>query len=101
LEDLQAGAVAGLEKVIQYLLLLRGGVVRQQPGVTAAPADRADAAERQPRTGAVDADRRRRMRLRRDGGSARHHQTGEDKNTPEIPQVSCNHGRALLSLCER
>ena len=56
LEDLERGAVAGLEQVVQDLAALRLGIVVQQTGVAAPAADRADAVERPPRAGAVDRD---------------------------------------------
>ena len=54
LQDLQVGAVAGLEQVVVDLLLLRGRVVGQQPGVAAPAADRPDPVERPAALGAVD-----------------------------------------------
>src|SRR5206468_1313522 len=60
LEDLQGGAVAGLEQVVQDLAALRFGVVGQQPGVAATAADRADAVERAATLRTVDGDRCRR-----------------------------------------
>ena len=67
LEDLQRGAVAGLEQVVQDLAALRLRIVDQQPAVAAAAADRADAVEGPPARRAVDGDRGGRLRRRRVG----------------------------------
>ena len=56
-EDLQGGAVAGFEQVVQDLAALWFGVVGQQAGVAAAAGDRADAVEGAAALGTVDGDR--------------------------------------------
>ncbi len=56
LEDLQGGAVAGLEQVVEDLAPLRFRVVDQQATVAPAAADRADTVERAAARRAVDRD---------------------------------------------
>ena len=56
LEDLDAGAVVGLEEVVEGLAALRLGIVDQQARVAAATADGADAVEDTTGAGGIDDD---------------------------------------------
>ncbi len=56
LEDLHAGTVVGLEKIVENLAPLRLGIVDEQARVASAAADGSDTVEDSARTGGVDDD---------------------------------------------
>jgi hypothetical protein len=80
LQQLQPGSVTGFEEVVQDLRLLGRRVVRQQPRVAAAAADRADAVERTAALAAVHGDGRGRGPCR--SGARHDEQRGEQGQHP-------------------